>query len=485
MDMTSSAVWFAIALLFLSVVVTKIVSGRLITSDRRRLPPVVNGLAMLVLVPIFIRNGRQATIQYLHTKFGSVFTISLFGLKLTFLIGPEVADHFFQGLDSEISYGKIYEFTVPMFGQAVGYGIDSTTQNEQMRFSSDSMTPLNLRRKVEPMLQEVKDYFSQWGEDGIVDLKHELKHLLMLISSRALLGREVREEVFMEFCQLFSDIQGSANMINLLFPYVPILTNRQRDRARIKLIEILSEIVRSRKLSGPVGDGDMLQKFMDSRYRDGRSTTEEEIAGLCIAIFFAANHTCSHAITWTAAYLLSHEDCLTTVVEEQKNIIRENKDRIDYNILSHMHFLHRCIKEALRMHPPVPVFLRKAHMPFTVRTKQGDQYDIPKDHILASPTILNHNMSYIYKNPQQYDPDRFGPERKEDKIGGKFSYTSFGAGRHACFGEAYAYMKFKMIWSYMLRNFEVKLLSSFPIEDSRKFVPEPQGKMMVSYKRLR
>ena len=155
MELTSSAVWFAIAFLSLGALVTKIAARR-ITSDPRRLPPVVNIIDLLALVPTFITKGRQATIQYLYSKFGSVFTISFFRLKITFLIGPEVAAHFFQGLDSEVSHGNLFELTVPMFGQAVGYGVDIATRHEQMRFSSDSATPLNLRRMSEPMLQEVK-----------------------------------------------------------------------------------------------------------------------------------------------------------------------------------------------------------------------------------------------------------------------------------------------------------------------------------------
>jgi sterol 14alpha-demethylase len=70
-----------------------------------------------------------------------------------------------------------------------------------------------------------------------------------------------------------------------------------------------------------------------------------------------------------------------------------------------------------------------------------------------------------------YDPDRFGPRRKEYKAGGKFSYTAFSGGRHACIGESYAYMQIKAIWSHLLRNFELKLESPFPETNWRKISP--------------
>ena len=44
-------------------------------------------------------------------------------------------------------------------------------------------------------------------------------------------------------------------------------------------------------------------------------------------------------------------------------------------------------------------------------------------------------------------------------------------------------MQVKVIWSHLLRNFELELVSSFPETDWLKVAPEPKGKVMVSYKR--
>jgi sterol 14-demethylase len=105
-----------------------------------------------------LTKGIQATIHKLYVKFGSVFTINFFGSKITFLIGPEVSSHFFQGPDSKISQGNFYEFTVPMFGQEIGFGVDNSTRSEQNRFFIDALNPSKLRGHVNPMLQEVEVY---------------------------------------------------------------------------------------------------------------------------------------------------------------------------------------------------------------------------------------------------------------------------------------------------------------------------------------
>jgi sterol 14-demethylase len=328
-----------------------------------------------------------------------------------------------------------------------------------------------------------QEYFLKWGQQGAVDLKQELEQLLMLISARCLLGREVREKMSDEVFSVFHElIDNSLRLTNMLFPYAPLPTTRRRDKAHARLSKIFTKVVRSRRSSIRLEE-DVLQNLIDSRYKDGRPTTDAEVTGLIFVILFAGKHTSSTASTWTGARLLSHPWCLEAAIREQQQIVKKYGEKIDYNTLLEMGFLHCCIKEALRMHPPAPTSLRKVHKNFTVRTREGHEYQIPKGHTIASPLVINHNIPWIYKDPDVYDPDRFGPGREEDSAGGRFCYTPFSGGRHACPGEAYAYMQVKVIWSHLLRNFELKLVSSFPETDWLKVTPEPKGKVMVSYKR--
>ncbi|KAK1606902.1 hypothetical protein QYE76_030575 [Lolium multiflorum] len=372
-----------------------------------------------------------------------------------------------------------------MFGKGHGYAVDQATRAEQSRFVMDSLRPAQLRSHVDPMLREVEEYFAKWGDEGVVDLKHEFTQVLMLIASRCLLGSEVRDKIFGEFYALFADIEGGVNPVSFMFPYIPVPVNNRRDRAQAKLAEILCAIVRSRKSCNRVED-DMLQRLIDSRYRDGRPTAEGEVSGMIIGLLFAGKHTSAIASSWTGACLLTHPNSLRAALEEQKQAMRKYKDgKVDWNALSDMEILHCCIKEAGWMYPAAPLLLRKALQSFIVQTKEGNEYDIPAGDTLAHPVMLTSKLSHVYKDPEVFDPDRFRFGREEDKVGGKHSYTVFGGGRHACAGEAYGFMQIKIIWSHLLRNFELKLISSFPKKDWSKFVVEPKGKIMVSYKRCR
>ncbi|KAG6653784.1 hypothetical protein CIPAW_05G100500 [Carya illinoinensis] len=468
-------------LIVATLVVAKLISALIVPRSRKRLPPIVKSWPVIGGLIRFMK-GPILMLREEYPKLGSVFTLTLVNKKITFFIGPEVSAHFFKASESDLSQQEVYQFNVPTFGPGVVFDVDYSVRQEQFRFFTESLRVNKLKGYVDQMVAEAEDYFSKWGDSGEVDLKYELEHLIILTASRCLLGREVRDKLFDDVSALFHDLDNGMLPISVIFPYLPIPAHRRRDRARKKLAEIFAKIIASRKCAGK-SENDMLQCFIDSKYKDGRPTTEAEITGLLIAALFAGQHTSSITSTWTGAYLLRHKEYLSAVLEEQKNLMGRHGNKVDHDILSEMDVLYRCIKEALRLHPPLILLLRSSHSDFSVTTRDGKEYDIPKGHIVATSPAFANRLPHIYKDPDRYDPDRFAIGREEDKAAGAFSYISFGGGRHGCLGEPFAYLQIKAIWSNLLRNFELEIVSPFPEIDWNAMVVGVKGKVMVRYKR--
>ncbi|KAK3021108.1 hypothetical protein RJ639_045492 [Escallonia herrerae] len=468
-------------LLVATLIVAKLLSALLLPRSNKRLPPVVKAWPVLGGLVRFLK-GPVVMLRQEYPKLGSVFTLSFLNKNITFLIGPEVSAHFFKASESDLSQQEVYQFNVPTFGPGVVFDVDYSVRQEQFRFFTESLRVTKLKGYVDHMVAEAEEYFSKWGDSGEVDLKYELEHLIILTASRCLLGEEVRNKLFDDVSALFHDLDNGMLPISVIFPYLPIPAHRRRDQARKKLSGIFANIIGSRKQAGK-SENDMLQCFMESKYKDGRPTTESEVTGLLIAALFAGQHTSSITSTWTGAYLLRHKEYLAAVLGEQKDLMKKHGSRVDHDILSEMEVLYRCIKEALRLHPPLIMLLRSSHSDFSVKTKEGKEYDIPKGHIVATSPAFANRLPHVYKNPDNYDPDRFAAGRDEDKAAGAFSYISFGGGRHGCLGEPFAYLQIKAIWSHLLRNFELELISPFPEIDWNAMVVGVKGKVMVRYKR--
>ena len=61
--------------------------------------------------------------------------------------------------------------------------------------------------------------------------------------------------------------------------------------------------------------------------------------------------------------------------------------------------------------------------------------------VMASPAF-SHRLPSVFKEPDQYQPERFLPPREEEKAR-PYSYIGFGGGRHACLGQNFAYLQIK------------------------------------------
>lgn len=474
---------YRIALLAVStLLLAKILSTLFFSPASKKLPPKLRTLPLIGGVRKFMK-GPINMIREEYPRLGSVFTVKVLNRNITFLLGPEESVHFFKAPESEMSQQEVYQYNVPTFGPGVVFDVDYSVRMEQFRFFSESLRVSSLKSYVEHMVYEAEIFFDKWGDEGEVDLKSELEHLIILTASRCLLGREVRDQLFQNVSDLFHDLDNGMLPISVLFPYLPIPAHKQRDKARKQLADIFTKIIQNRRASGK-RETDMLQAFIDSKYRaTGRSLTDHEITGLLIAALFAGQHTSSITSTWTGAYLLRHKQFLGPVLDEQQEVMKRHGDTLDYEVLGEMDVLHRSIKEALRLHPPLILLLRYTHKDFTVKTREGSEYTVPKGHVVATSPAFANRLPYIYRDPDSYDPDRFAPGREEDKAAGAFSYLSFGGGRHGCLGEPFAYLQIKTIWSHLFRNYELELVSPFPDIDWDAMVVGVKGKVMVRYKK--
>jgi sterol 14-demethylase len=150
-----------VAILFVSIVAAKVILTKIVDPTRGKgqlmPPPMVSGASLLAALPTLVTKGLEPILHNLHTKLGSVFTVNLFGLKkVTFLVGPEVTTHLFQGLDSEICHPDLYNFTVPIFGKGIMFNADFTTRSKQIHLCADALRTPELRRNADSMVREVQ-----------------------------------------------------------------------------------------------------------------------------------------------------------------------------------------------------------------------------------------------------------------------------------------------------------------------------------------
>jgi len=366
------------------------------------------------------------------------------------------------------------KFTVPVFGKYVVYDAPPDILLEQRKFVGGGLTVKRFKTDVPYIEEETAAYFAKhWGNEGEAELMESFNEVTVVTSTRCLQGKEIRD-ISDEFSKLYWDLDKALNAIGFFFPNIPLPTMIGRDRARKKMGDIFLSIIKRRRENPSEEHEDIIQTLMGCAYKDGKTVSDEEIVSLMVALLLAGQHTSNVTGCWTGVHLLTNPTALKQAYEEQKEIVT---GPLDYDMIKNFVYLDSCVKETLRLRPPIIIMMRRV-----LKDIEFKGFTIREGTIVAASPALSHRLDSFYSSPDSFDPDRFSSGREEDKKN-PFSFLAFGAGKHACIGESFAYVQVKTIWSWLLRNYEIELVTKKIEPNFKSMVVGPVPPVMVRYKK--
>ncbi|KAG6356381.1 hypothetical protein INS49_015769 [Diaporthe citri] len=126
---------------------------------------------------------------------------------------------------------------------------------------------------------------------------------------------------------------------------------------------------------------------------------------------------------------------------------------IEYNDASKLPFFQACLKEALRIHNPVPMGLPR------VAPKGGlriGETTLPEGTTVSvSPWVIHHSKEIFGPDALEFNPDRWlGPDASRlDKY-----WCPFGAGYMSCPGQNFSKMELSKTLSTIVRDYDLRLV---------------------------
>ncbi len=436
-------------------------------------PLLSGGLPVVGHTVEFVR-GTIELLARASREHGEIAAFDVAGRRMVAVFGPEAHEAVFRAPDAHLSPMEAYKIMTPVFGKDIVYDASPEKMAEQLKMLLPALQDRRMRTYGEAVVLETEDATRAWGQTGVIEFVELCRALTSFTSSRCLLGKEFREGMSEEFARVYHDLEGGVTPLAYVNAHLPIPSFRKRDKARVRMVEMISEIVRDRKKHDRKGE-DFLQTLMDSTYADGRALNDDEITGLLLAAIFAGHHTSSVTTAWTLLELLQNPITLGRAVEEVDRVFGGGRP-VSHAALRELTYLECCVKEALRMHPPLFMLVRVAMQDFTYKS-----FFIPEGTwVVVSPTV-SHRLAAVFPEPDTFDPERFLPPRSEDKK--DFAYIAFGGGRHKCLGNAFAILQIKAILALFLGQFEFGLCGDAIQADFRGLVIGPKEPCRVRYRR--
>lgn len=448
-------------------------------------------------------------------KYGDVFTFKLFGRDMTVALGPKGSNLVFNGRLTQVSAEDAYSsLTTPVFGKGVVYDVPNATLMEQKRFVKAGLSVENFRAYVTQITDEFVDFvendaafapLKNGAKSVTTDIFDVFSEITILTASRTLQGKEVRENLDKSFAKLYHDLDSGFTPINFVLPNLPLPNNFRRDRAQRMMSDFYMGIIKKRREGQTEGTGhDMINALMEQSYKGGRGINDREIAHMMIALLMAGQHTSSATGSWAMLRLASRPEIIEELYQEQVRVYSDGAGGfapIDYDIQkSSVPLLDAVIRETLRMHPPIHSIMRKVKsdmvVPPTLAVPHGGRADksdatyvIPKGHyVIAVPGVSQIDPN-LWDDADKFDPHRWlsekgqamtqGDDTKEDygwgmvSTGANSPYLPFGAGRHRCIGEQFAYLQLGTIIANFVRKFDWRLEGKLPAPDYTSMVVLP------------
>jgi sterol 14-demethylase len=407
---------------------------------------------------------------------GPVAELQLVNKRVALLSGPEAQEAFCRAPDEQLSQKIAYRLMTPIFGEGVVFDAPIERLNEQLRILMPGLRDRNMRGYADIFAAEVDGMVSHWGESGQIDLLDFTAELTTYTSSSCLLGEEFRHGMNEEFARVYAALEAGVNAIAYINPYLPLPAFRRRDKARARLVEMITQIIGTRR-ANPSPRSDALQVLMEARYSDGTALTPNEITGILTASMFAGHHTSSGTAAWTLIELMRHPEWMAKVRAEV-DALHARDGAITYQGLREVPVLESVIKEVLRLHPPLIILMRGVVRDFHVAGSV-----VPAGHLVAISPAVSHHLPNLFRDPERFDPDRYGPGREEDSE--TFGWIPFGGGAHRCSGSAFAMMQLKAITARLVHHWDFELAQprdSYE-NDYTKMVVQPKHPCVVRYRR--
>eukprot|EP00731_Ephydatia_muelleri_P013295 Em0007g605a len=196
-----------------------------------------------------------------------------------------------------------------------------------------------------------------------------------------------------------------------------------------------------RPTEGTLGDSkkdqgkylDFLDILLTAVDEEGRGLSDLDIRNEADTFMFEGHDTTASGICWTLYLLAKHPEQQEKCRDEIRTVL-DGRSHLEFADLPKLQYTHWCIKEAMRLYPPVF---------------------------------------------QEFNPLRFSSEIRHP-----YAYIPFSAGPRNCIGQSFAINEEKVVVSNILRRFELRVDDSHCIEMDPKVILKAKYDIKLDIKPL-
>ncbi|KAI9018068.1 cytochrome P450 [Phycomyces nitens] len=396
-------------------------------------------------------------------KYGPLVDVSILGTRMVATCDPEIAEIFVK--ESEYFTKKI-KTTLKEIKNFAGQGLFTTdTSDPDWKLAHKLLMPAFSPRAIKVyqnemgiIAQETIRILEQYKPDEKVEILHWTTNLTFETIGKIGFGyefglldkREAPPHPFIEamgYCLKQSIARFSqAQFIKTL----PLEMNRRFDREVDLMHSTVDKVIQERKQSEDATniEKDLLGFMLNARDEHHQGLSDENIRDQVVTFLIAGHDTTANTLAWFLYEISLQPEIEAKVLQEIANVGITHTELPSSEQVGKLKYVHMCIKETLRMHPPVRMLGKYCQkdcvLPGGYKLEAG------------TPSVVHlyglHLNPKVYPNPNLFDPERWTPEEEQKRS--KSAWLPFSTGPRGCIGMAFALQEAKTVIGMFLHRFK-------------------------------
>jgi cytochrome P450 len=388
------------------------------------------------------------------------------------VLGPDACQQVLQNKDKAFVNSDGWSLLIGPFFHGGLMLLDTEEHLRHRRIMQQAFTHDRLAKSVESLNPVVVSGLDAWaGRDGF-QVYPALKALTLDIATNIFMGGaegSTDAEIDKINASFVACVQAATSIVRYRIP--GSRWKRGLDGRRM-LDEFFRRYLPARRATAT---DDLFSVLCHIESDTVQRFTDDEVVDHMIFLLMAAHDTSTITLSTMMQYLGQHPEWRDRCRAESMAL---GTDAPTLGQLDELEVLDLVMKECLRLVSPTPVVARRAVKDTEVQGKY-----VPAGTYASVAPHFTHHMSRYWPDPEAFDPGRFAPDRREDKIH-RYAWEPFGGGVHKCIGMFFAGAEIKTIMHHLLLKFDWTVDSDYVAPLNFTSLPFPEDGQPVNLVRL-
>ncbi len=390
-----------------------------------------------LLQSLLLMRFRHRFIPAMHRRYGDVFTVRTIpkAIPLVIFTRPEHIKEIFAGDPEVFHAGKGNAVLGPVMGEHSLLLVDSGEHRRARKLLMPAFNGAALRGYESVVTQLAKEEVARWTPGEPFRSLDRMNALTLEVILRVVFG--VTDESRLAQLRPLVNKTVDINPVVLLgwgYPWLQRFgpwkdtVDNQRALDRVMYAEI------SERRSSPdlAGRTDVLSRLLQTQ-TDEEGLTDHELRDQLVTLLLAGHETTATALAWSL-YELGRDPAQLAKAREAA-------------LGGDDAHLEAVMKEAMRLHPVIPMVVRHLMEPVTI-----GGHDLPAGANVAPSILISHGREDNHPEPETFRPERF----LEGHLPAN-TWIPFGGGVRRCIGAGFSLMEGVAVLREVLATYDVGL----------------------------